>query len=132
MQNIAARWPTLGVLACLLAAHPASGLEVRHNVAFTKVNQSPWQPGRGLESEFRFDDLQTSFEVNLPRLNGSPIASIADFLGIDLPIDANVGVRGKASGHARLDFGYYVSGGRFNLKYPARSSLDIGTVQAPT
>jgi hypothetical protein len=96
-------------------------------VAFTKLNQSPWQPGPGFQEEFHFDDLQTGFDVNLPRLNGSPIATIADFLGIDLPLDANVGVRGKASGRAGLDFGYYVSGGRFNLKYPARSSLDIAT-----
>ncbi len=127
MRNVFTAWSALGLFACLIAARQSSALEVRHNVAFTKVNQSPWQPGPGFHEEFHFDDLQTSFNVNLPRLNGSPIATIADFLGIDLPLDANVGVRGKASGRAGLDFGYYVSGGRFNLKYPARSSLDIGT-----
>ena len=34
-------------------------------------------------------------------------------------------VGGNFSGNAGLEFGYYVTGGRLNMKYPARTSLDI-------
>ena len=118
------------LLICLISslADPANALEVRNNMAFSTVNQNPWVPGASFEQEFTFDELRPSFgPIDLPTLHGNPVSALVDFLDVDeyLPFDADASVGGSFGGSAGLTFRYYVTGGRLNMKYPARTSLDI-------
>lgn len=80
------------------------------------VRQNPWTIGDAFLSEFNFD---------LPPINSDPVGAaldlISDFLGIDLP-GLGVKLGATVSGHAGLDFGYYVNGGFPDLSYLARGT----------
>src|SRR5690606_23329016 len=89
-----------------------------------------WTGGTAFESEWHLSQPSVGpVTVDLPKLNGNPINIIADFLGIDLPFEANVGVGGTVTGSAGFDFGYYVTGGKLNVNYPALSTINIGTTE---
>jgi hypothetical protein len=107
---------------------PAQALVIEQNVNFAAVNRNPWTGGGAFESEWHLNQPSVGpFKIDLPKLNGNPINVLADFLGVNLPFSANVGVGGSISGFAGFDFGYYVSGGKLNVNYPTLSKLDIQT-----
>jgi hypothetical protein len=123
---------TTSALALLgtLTGFPAHALVINQNVNFAAVNRNPWTGGPAFEQEWHLNQPSIGpVKVDLPKLNGSPLNIIADFLGVDLPFEANVGVGGTVSGSAGFDFGYYVSGGKLNVNYPALSTLNIQTTQ---
>lgn len=108
---------------------PADALVINQNVNFAAVNRNPWTGGSAFENEWHLTQPSVGpVKVDLPKLNGNPINIIADFLGVDLPFSANVGVGGTVSGSAGFDFGYYVSGGKLNVNYPALSTLNVQTI----
>lgn len=113
----------------LVASTPASALVINQNVNFAAVNRNPWTGGPAFESEWHLSQPSVGpVKVDLPKLNGNPLNILADFLGIDLPFEANVGVGGTVQGSVGFDFGYYVTGGKLNVNYPALSTLNIQTV----
>jgi hypothetical protein len=120
---------SLVVFLHLAASTPASALVINQNVNFAAVNRNPWTGGPAFESEWHLSQPSVGpVKVDLPKLNGNPLNILADFLGIDLPFEANVGVGGTVQGSVGFDFGYYVSGGKLNVNYPALSTLNIQTV----
>ena len=123
---------TSSLLALLgtFQATPATALVINQNVNFAAANRNPWTGGPAFEQEWHLTQPSVGpIKVDLPKLNGNPLNILADFLGIDLPFSANVGVGGTVSGSAGFDFGYYVSGGKLNVNYPALSTLSIPTTQ---
>jgi hypothetical protein len=113
-----------------LSATPATALVINQNVNFAAVNKNPWTGGPAFEQQWNLTQPSVGpVRVDLPKLNGNPLNIIADFLGIDLPFSANVGAGGTVSGSVGFDFGYYVSGGKLNVNYPALSTLNIQTIE---
>ena len=124
----------LSLAAAIAALAPAAGVhadvEVRHNVAFTAVNQNPWTGGPAFHHEWEYRKLRFDFRADLPDLEdptGVVIGVVEETLGVDLPIDPGLKAGGSVSGHFGLNFGYYVSGGRLNINYPAVAVLRIET-----
>jgi hypothetical protein len=120
--------PLLAVLiaAGVFLAAPAFALVINDNVAFTGVNLSPWDSGPAIDLQ-NDQTLSKSFNVDLPGLNTSPVQALSDFLGVPLPLNANVSIGAHTDGTASLDFGYAVTSGNLNLNYPAIGSLQIPT-----
>lgn len=105
----------------------AHAISLDSEVAFTSVNQNPWTGGAAFNRQFDYNELHKNFNVTIPPISGDTVGLIADFLGVDLPSVLSVTAGANVSGNAGFDFGYYVSGGRLNLDYPGRATLDIAT-----
>jgi hypothetical protein len=113
------------VLASLSPA-PAGATVISANVAFTKVNQNPWTAGDAFISPpWSYDDIQADLRVDVPSVGASASGILADFLGLPSIGFANIG--GSFDGHAGLSLGYAVNGGRMNITYPGRGTVDFGT-----
>jgi hypothetical protein len=111
-----------------LSAIPAQAVDYRHDLGFTAVNRNPWGSGPEFKLEGVFQDLRADVAVTIPTTGLTPTDLLLDILGIDSPIDVlSARVGGSAAVQAGIDFGYYVTGGRLNVNYPAISTLSIGT-----
>jgi hypothetical protein len=95
------------------------------NVAFTKVNQNPWVAGDAFARPWSYDDIQADLRVDVPSVGASASGILADFLGLPSIGFANIG--GSFDGHAGLSLGYAVNGGRMNITYPGRGTVDFAT-----
>jgi hypothetical protein len=113
------------------AAAPAAAEDVTTDVNFAGVNLSPWNSGPAFDLNHVYD-LGHSFNVNLPDLNGNPVQAIADLLGANLPVQADVTVGGNVNGNFNVNLGYEVSGGRVNIDYPALATLSVPTIPGTT
>lgn len=125
------RRPAAGLLAAVLAAAPlgtAGATEYQHELAFTAVNRNPWTGGPAFTLEETWDDLRAQVSLTIPTTGLTPTDLLLQLLSIDSPVDVlSAQLGGSVAAQAGLDFGYYVSGGRLNVNYPAISTLSIGT-----
>jgi hypothetical protein len=128
MNHRNARSPLIafGLIASSLIGTQADATVVSANVAFTKVNQNPWSAGDAFENSWSYDKIQADLRVNVPAVGASASGILSDLLGLPDIAFANIG--GTFDGHAGLSLGYAVSGGRMNITYPGRGTVDFATI----
>lgn len=120
------RYLATAVAIAAFVSTKADATLVSANVAFTKVNQNPWKEGDAYANAWSYDDLQTNLRVNVPSVGASASGILADFLGLPSIGFANIG--GSFDGNAGLSLGYAVNGGRMNITYPGRGTVDFATL----
>lgn len=114
----------LGVVLCgwAVSGHATT---LSANVAHTAVNVNPWTGGPAFSDGWTYDDIAASLRGDVPAVGVSLTGPLKGVLGIPRIGFAEAGatVRGDFS----LELGYAVSGGRLNITYPGRGTVDIAT-----
>lgn len=113
---------TTGIALVVVGLPNALAAPVSTSLVFAKPDINPWTGGPAFVRS-------RSTRLEIPRIGADfPAARIGalgpldSFLPFDL-LSASAGLSGGARG--ALEVGYHVNGGRLNLLYPARGSIDV-------
>ncbi len=125
------------MLTALLAAPAAADYSVQDNVAFNARKINPYNGGPA----WHFEDIVELLDqpiapggpVTIGPLNADPLGLVLETLfGLDLPHVVKLKVGASLSGHATVNFGYYVTAGRLDISYPASANLNFETAPGTT
>jgi autotransporter-associated beta strand protein len=116
-------------LALCMAAPAVADYAVQDNIAFNARKINPYTGGEAWVFSDTITLLDESFgPVTIGPLNADPLGVAVEALfGVDLPHLVKLKAGASLSGHTNVNFGYYVTGGRLDISYPASASLIFET-----
>ena len=115
------------LLTALLAATVEADYSVQDNVAFNARKINPYTGGPAWEFSDTYELLDESFgPVTIGPLDADPLGVALEALfGVDLPHIVKLKTGASLSGHAKVNFGYFVTAGRLDISYPATGNLNF-------